>query len=380
MSFPRSVESRFLLACIRAAAEPRKIQELVRLNHDWEKILEQAGQLGIAPIIYSALKQVTDSSQIPSESMEQFHASCARNTIRNMNLYRELKEILVAFAQEEIPVIVLKGAALAELVYQNIALRPMADLDLLVKKEDLDAAEHLLLTRDYIPYTPSFRPREWFPDHHHHLAPYLTPNRSLILELHHHIIPPPASASLPIHDLWRRALPAQIASTPCLVFAPEDMLLHLCLHLSHPSCLPFVGNLRILCDIAETIRRYQADLDWAQLLRAAQSYSVEKFLYYSLWLAKDLVEAKVPTELLEELESALRGRGLEDRGLKLLFRRAVFVTGENRVIPPWVIRETCVELLSPKGIGAKIKTLFNNNWPRLVRSVQKKFPQPRSLA
>lgn len=378
MSFPRSLEKKILLflACSRTVGEPGALQKLVRFNLDWGRILEKAEQLGIAPLIYSALKKVTDSNQIPKEIMEQLQASCARNTIRNMDLYRKLKEILVTFSQEEIPVIVLKGAALAELVYQNIALRPMADLDLLVKKEDLDAAEHLLLKLDYVPYEPSFRPREWFPDHHHHLAPYISPNRSFFLELHHHIIPPPASASLPIHDFWHRALPAQIASTPSLVFAPQDMLLHLCLHLSHPGCLPFVGNFRVLCDIAETIRRYQAEIDWAQFLRAGQIYEVEKFLYYALWLAQDMVEAEVPTELLEELESALRGRGLEDIGLKFLIRRAIFVTGGNQAIPPWVIHETCVELLSPKGIGAKIKALFNNNWPRLVRSAPKHLRSP----
>jgi len=58
-----------------------------------------------------------------------------------MKVYAQLRKVLQVFCQEKVPVIVLKGALLAELVYQHIGLRTMDDVDLLVSKQDLGKAE-----------------------------------------------------------------------------------------------------------------------------------------------------------------------------------------------------------------------------------------------
>ena len=117
----RSSETRLLLTCARSTAEPGTIQELARGNLHWGIILERATQLGVAPLIYSNLKKATDRIQVPKEIMKALGKLYYRQAAENMNLYLKLHEVLVGFSQEGIPVIVLKGAALAELVYQNSA-------------------------------------------------------------------------------------------------------------------------------------------------------------------------------------------------------------------------------------------------------------------
>ena len=64
---------------------------------------------------------------------------------------QQLAEALGAFRDAGIPTIVLKGAYVAEAVYKNIALRPMSDVDILVKKKDLPAVEKILLKLGYDP-------------------------------------------------------------------------------------------------------------------------------------------------------------------------------------------------------------------------------------
>lgn len=378
MLFGHSLESRLLLACARTVAEPKEIQELVRFDLDWREILERAVQYEVAPLIYSNLKKAADSNQVPTKTLEQFKGLYYRQAIQNMNLYHKLKEVLVAFSEEGIPVIVLKGAALAELVYQNIALRPMRDLDLLVRKEDLNAADHLLQKLGYFS-NALYQTKEWYRDNHHHLAPYIARDRTLVLELHHHILWPTAPVSIPIQDLWQRARPATIASTTTLVFAPEDLLLHVCLHLSCTG--EFLGKLRILCDIAETIGRYREEIVWAQLVREAQAYQVGKFLYYPLWLAQGMVKAEIPTGVMKHLKSSFHARTFDDRSLKFITRRAVLMYDqEASPIPSWVIYDTCLELLSAKRVSDKIRTVFKRIYQGFVYSAQQVCPQPRFLA
>ena len=127
---------------------------------------------------------------------------------RNMNLYHELSHVLTVLRHDDIPVIVLKGAHLAEIVYENIALRPMCDVDLLVKKEDLTRVQRKLLETGYSPFT----------------------NR-LLLDIHWHLENSMTDLPVDMDMIWERAQPAFIAGVKVLVLSPEDLLLHLCLHL-----------------------------------------------------------------------------------------------------------------------------------------------------
>jgi len=113
-----------------------------------------------------------------------------------MNVFAKLEEVLSIFSRAGIPGIVLKGAALTALVYRRMG-RPMLDLDLLVRKRDLDLAAFILSRLGYLP-DESYHSQAWYKDQHHHLAPYTTPDHSLFLELHPHVISPACRAQVPI--------------------------------------------------------------------------------------------------------------------------------------------------------------------------------------
>jgi Uncharacterised nucleotidyltransferase len=55
---------------------------------------------------------------------------------RNLIFFNELCKVLHLFLSQNIPIIVLKGAALANSVYDSIGKQPMSDIDRLVHPED----------------------------------------------------------------------------------------------------------------------------------------------------------------------------------------------------------------------------------------------------
>jgi hypothetical protein len=278
-----------------------------------------------------------------------------QQAIRNAQLGTSLGEILVTLSRYGVPTIVLKGAALAELVYGNIALRPTGDLDVLIQPRDLELAERLLRELGYVPYE-GWQPAEWYRRHHHHLAPYHSPDGSSCVEVHRHIFPSDVSVHVPIGDLWQRARPAALGPAPALVLAPADLLLHLCVGLS--AVEHFVGGLRRLCDIAAAIKRYEMEMNWARLLESGRTYDLEKHLYYSLWLAWYLVGADVPAHVLDKLRYSMRGRWVEARAVKGLIRRAVFQHAGDRAVPAALVRRVLAALLAPKKDGATVGGLL----------------------
>ena len=134
-----SPERRFLLACARANSSAEELQriaqELSRPELDWNYLTAAACAHGVAPLIYHNLHRSRATRVLPPRATETLRNSYYGNAARNSFLYGELSNVLNAFREKQIEVIVLKGAALAETVYPNRALRPMSDIDLLVKRE-----------------------------------------------------------------------------------------------------------------------------------------------------------------------------------------------------------------------------------------------------
>lgn len=126
----------------------------------WDNILNKGYQSDLCPLLYYIITKHehfpmtqrlydpmtqkpydTEVNDILLRLKKEYQWSLARNMI----LFDELGRVLEAFNEAGIDVIVLKGAALAQTIYPDIALRPMGDVDLLVKKEGLEKAENLLI-------------------------------------------------------------------------------------------------------------------------------------------------------------------------------------------------------------------------------------------
>ncbi len=348
-----SPSTRSLLALLRRPADPARVQQVLRRNPDWEQVLAAATSHGVSSLLYTALRSPGGRCPIATGVMERLEAQYYAQAALNVSLHGELERVLSAFTEEQIPVIVLKGAALAEEVYGNIALRSMQDLDLLARWRDLDAADSLMRVLGYLP-DDSYRSLEWYRNQHHHLAPYGSKDGRTVVEIHHHIVPPAASVRVPIEELWTRARRARVASVRALVFSPEDQLLHQCLDI---SCVDrFARKLRALYDIVAITDRYRSKIDWPQVVAAARAYRASRAVYYPLCLAQHVAGAEVPDGVLRDLRTSADCPPLLDLLLRSITRHAMLVSpspaGE---VPAWILARTCRDLLEARGTWGAIK-------------------------
>jgi hypothetical protein len=91
---------------------------------------------------------------------------------------------------------------------------------------------------------------------------------------------------------------------PMREMTPEAQILHLCVHAFHHR---FAIGLRAICDITETLRHYQETLDWGLLCQYVHQWGAEGCVYVNLWLAKELLHAPVPGDLLQVIEPRYLG-------------------------------------------------------------------------
>ena len=214
-----------------------------------------------------------------------------------MRLHHQLAQVLAALQRAEIPVIALKGAHLAEGIYGDVALRPMSDIDLLVKRPDLSRAEDALRGIGYTPHRPFWVEAE--SDVHQHLPRFTKPN-AVSVEVHWTLLRPTDPFDVDVDGLWARARPATIAGVQALTLSPEDLLLHQCLHMAFGH--RFRVGLRPLCDVAEILAHCREEIAWEQTVDRARQWNAGRCVYLVLRIAREWLLADMPDEALQALE------------------------------------------------------------------------------
>lgn len=299
-----SSEDSLLCSCARTHIDEdtkNRVEETLSKNLNWDYIVQKAKDQGIAPLLYRLLSKNGGERQPPVEIIASLRKIFDRNIGRNMLLYQELNQILKTFREENVQVIVLKGALLAETVYPNIALRPMFDIDLLIRLEDLPKVRQLVENLGYHHCTVEGKLLdEAFIGRSIYLKQFM-------LHIHWNLVNQERYervTSVDIDAMWRRAKPVKIAGSEGLTFSPEDMLLYLCLHLSIHHVL---NGLIRFCDINEVIKFYDGQIDWEQLTINAQRFKLQRPIYHALFFTRELLGTPIPQDVLTELKPSKIG-------------------------------------------------------------------------
>ncbi len=268
----------------------KAVSALLSQKPDWDFLYRTSAALFAAPLFYWNLKPWAQEEPIASELIpylrEEYHETLARN----IHLLHECDTLLKKLAAKGIAVIPLKGAALARDLYPSIALRPMYDIDLLVRKEDLSGVDEMLRKNRYRPLSAP-DPDKGFTYESHYIKETKTP---VVLEIHWNL-GEENRYRLDIEGIWKRSVPNTGGNG--LEMSAEDTLLYLAQHFFKHYLFK---RLIWLCDIHEWIDR--KEIRWDLLMERARSQSLATFLFYTL----KIYEAFYATALPLRPESILK--------------------------------------------------------------------------
>ncbi len=310
----------------------------------WQEIIRDATQQGLLPILYRWLK-TSDSGQMPSASIQdQIKERVVGLAARNVLLAQELASILRAFEVRQVACVPVRGLALAELLYGDVTARPMGDIDLLVRKEDLpEVAEGLKgLGFKEMDRRPGFATAfsstlEFCKDRH----------GWVIVEPHWSIAYPPFADRVDMDQVWKRCVRGRVVGVDTWLLGRADLLVHLCFHLIHGGDN---APLLWLYELDRLLRQEKAALDWPQVMLLARETGLALFLAEVLGKVKGLFDSPIPDEALSELNAQLTpapARAVESRLVRLL-------AGGSRVDG----RESFALLFMIKGFRAKLRYAF----------------------
>ena len=113
-----------------------QINFLLQENINWKCFTEHSINNNLASIVYKNFSNLP-LSKPPDIYFQKLKNYYFKTLSRNIKFYEEFNIIISAFKQNKIDVIPLKGIVLADLIYKDIGLRHMSDIDLLVKPDQI---------------------------------------------------------------------------------------------------------------------------------------------------------------------------------------------------------------------------------------------------
>jgi hypothetical protein len=287
---PTAAQEQLLKACLRTGDLAVDAWESWRQSSSLDDI-DYASQR-LLPLLYHNLR----SLQIKHPDLKRYESAYRHAWFQNQMAWRAARVAINALDAAGIPSMTLKGMAMASLYYGNMALRPMHDIDLMVRDEKL---ERIVATLEEIGWKikPSTAPQGCWRDY------VLVANEMSLcneggqeIDLHWHLQYEYCRNEID-ERFWSRSRMADINGMPARTISDTHHLVHTCIH---GAKWDEVRPIRWVADGCKILG--SAQIDWVEVLHLARSYEMKLPIRDTLRYLKDVFECEVPGDVLAELE------------------------------------------------------------------------------
>jgi hypothetical protein len=303
-------------------------------NINWPLLLLHASREGMAGVAAHQLQQLSEHNEV-SLPLEDFNEALTGIFLKNGHHFAELAKLRERLVASDVRVLLLKGSALIETVYEGqMGLRPLSDVDVFVKPKDIPILQEQLRSLGF--QSPPSSPSMWT-------------NGPVAFDIHTDLIGSgrirrrSLAVSFDEESFWAKAGPAKSGASHLAVLCPEHQFLHLAFHALKHSYSRMIW----LVDLGLVSRQ----LDWSKLLHLAESYGALRSAAYATRCLETLMNVEIPDDVRGALPSLNK---VESGFIDLVKRRRpeMEALGEPLVafsIPTW---------------GGRLAYLFEYTFPR----------------
>ncbi|MCC6353029.1 MAG: nucleotidyltransferase family protein [Verrucomicrobiae bacterium] len=300
-----------------AAAAVQRVRALLESGVRWELLGAAAWRHGVASLLYRHLAKEELRGLVPQPMLHNLRQCYVRAAFRNRFHIDQLAMALDALAAGGVDAIVMKGAHLAPLLYGDPALRPFADIDLLVRAGDVARALGLLGKAGY-DLSPGLLSAGLNRRYHVNLPLIKRGDRPVHVELHWSLTDRFSNHAADHDAIWGRSAEAEIGGARARVLSAEDLLIYLALHLDkhgylnrgilgsgreRGAALDEMSANRLIwfTDLHELCERHGRSMDWGAVVGRSRAGGMGVPVGTSLALLMALLGSRVDRATLGAL-------------------------------------------------------------------------------
>jgi hypothetical protein len=268
LSAPQSV-----LLDLLSSIRPVTPQRLTALTGDeWDQLAQMASEHRIGPVLDRQVRALGLDTIIPPAIAATWAAAYRRSGINALKVKRLIVDLKTILDQANIEFVALKGAWLAWHVYPDPALRPMRDVDILVRSENAIRAFTLLQSLGFRQQQEFSTTLEFALAHYKHLPGLLCPKGGKKLEVHSRLFYPQAEQTCPseLRDFEGIANDIVLIADDHGTFAypaATATLIHVIVHATNDHV--FNNGPLFFLDVWHILRT--AEIDWPEFWQLAEA-------------------------------------------------------------------------------------------------------------
>jgi hypothetical protein len=287
-------EDELLICCARVfqtAESKARMERLLRESLDWQTVLDRSWWHRIRPLAFRHLGSLPEDA-VPAAVVEVLGQQVEELEQRNRHLLKSLHEVAILFEKAALPMLFFKGPTLAIDAYGDVNLRECGDLDLLIRPDDFPQVRQLLLSEGFTclwDKADNDRKRQLFACEFQRTG--------LELDVHWDLAPGWHNYKIDFSRLWQEGQPVEPDGCFTRKLRAEDAVEVLCIH----GTRHWWDRLRWICDIAELVNSNRIT-DWERIECSASIDHCHRSVALGLWLAADLLDARLPADVHKRLD------------------------------------------------------------------------------
>lgn len=263
---------------------------------EWGQLIREAKWADLLARLHALLEERGLINEIPARA--KAHLVAARTVADNEArvLRWEVNRIQRALRDSAIPFLLLKGAAYIMMDLPIAKGRISSDVDIMLPKKQLKAAERSLLEHGWEPTKLDDYDQYFYRTWSHELPPLRHRERGTIVDVHHTILPPTGRLHPDPAKLLAAAV--KIDGTELRVLAPPDMVLHSAAHAFQDGDLK--AALKDLVDLDGLLREFgSGERFWDEILTRAEQLELTRPFFYALRYAHEVLNTPIPEDVLK---------------------------------------------------------------------------------
>jgi hypothetical protein len=309
---------------------------------DVDSLIKASVKEGMAGFLYRNLMKAGILESLDPQQKQRLASLYYQTAQFNLRLIYDMRKILEQLNKREIHVVLLKGIALLHQLYDDIGVRPLADIDLWVLPRDYSALTSILSSQGY---------------QQDHLYPNTFKKGSTVLDLNTDPLGADrirTRAFLITRDqehIYHAARTTSIDGHRALCLNPYDQVLLLGLHALKHSASRLIWLVDIKCLVCGW-----GNSDWDALIMRAQELGLTRTLAYICFLMACSLDYELPPRARQLLEV---------EQLSFVEKRVLGRRNRGDSLPVW----------APLVLASSVKGF----WKRLHFALETLFPRPQIL-
>jgi hypothetical protein len=243
----------------------------------WESAILVLREEKLLASLYHLSKQQEVFSRYPEFAQRHLFSASVYAQRQAKQIHYEASKLTQLLSEDDITPIFLKGANYTLRGSENSHGRICSDIDVLVKKDQINQAEALLIEQNWQSETLTEYDQKYYREWAHEIPPLIHPFRGTVLDVHHNLYLPISGRS-PNIDLFLSDL--EYTKEGLAVLKLPQTVLHSVIHLFMNE--DFSSGLRDLFDIYILVKHYGDDTFWQDIYILAEKTQFVVELQYCL--------------------------------------------------------------------------------------------------